>query len=114
MKDKGEERKKPRFLNLAFYFSALVITVHESFFRIESKSSKHNDTLIHGVQEKNKKRERELCKAIKPLSPAQIKQLKANCEHNIQPRKQYEASVARDGPRGSRFRTYRRETTLEL
>lgn len=60
------------------------------------------------------RRERELCKAIKPLSPAQIKQLKANCEHNIQPRKQYEASVARDGPRGSRFRTYRRETTLEL
>lgn len=58
------------------------------------------------------RRERELCKAIKPLSPAQIKQLKANCEHNIQPRKQ--ASVARDGPRGSRFRTYRRETTLEL
>lgn len=113
MKDKGERRKKPRFLNLAFYFSALVIMVHESFFRIESKSSKHNDT-IHEVQEKNKKRERELCKAIKPLSPAQIKQLKANCEHNIQPRKQYEASVARDGPRGSRFRTYRRETTLEL
>lgn len=57
IKDKGERRKKPRFLNLAFYFSALVITVHESFFRIESKSSKHNDT-IHGVQEKNKKRER--------------------------------------------------------
>lgn len=40
--------------------------------------------------------------------------MKANCEHNIEPRRQHKASVARDGLRGSRFCTYRRETTLEI